>query len=129
MILEHYCESIRASYTYHGLGECFDRIVCVFLVVVIDSLDSDFGICLGIELVTLADHLVAEFLIVLDDAVMYAYYVVVIYDVGVCIVLCRFAVGCPSCMADAAASLESGAAVSLFRKDLKSALCLDDNRI
>ena len=50
------------------------------VVVVIDCLDSDFSICFRIELVTLADHLVTEFLVVLNDSVMYAYNVIVIYD-------------------------------------------------
>ena len=126
---EHYCESVRASYTDHCLCESFDRVVSVFFVVVIDGLDGDFGIRLGIELIALADHLVAKFLIVLDDAVMYAYDVIVIYDVGVCVILRGFAVGCPSCVADAACALERCAAVCLLGKDLEPALGLYDNRI
>ena len=71
MILEHYCESIRASYTYHGLGECFDRIVCVFLVVVIHQLDYDLGIRIAVEGVAVAQQLFLQLGKVLDNAVMH----------------------------------------------------------
>ncbi len=60
---------------------------------------------------------------------MYAYDVIVIYDVGVCIVLCGFAVCCPSCVTDTACALERAACVSLLGKNLKSALCFYDYRI
>ena len=103
--------------------------MCVLLVVIVDSLDCDFSICLGVELVTLTDHLVTEFLIVLDDSVVYAYYVIVVYDVGVSVVLCRFAVCGPSCVADTACALESCTAVCFLGKNFESALCLYDYRI
>ena len=60
---------------------------------------------------------------------MYAYNVVVIYDMGVSVILCGFAMGGPSCVADTACALKSTAGVSLLGKNLKPALCLYDYRI
>ena len=129
MILEHYCEGIRTSDTDHRLGERLDRIVCVLLVVIIDGLDRDFGISIGIELVTLADHLIPELLVVLDDAVMNADDIVIINDVGMRVVLGRLTVCCPSRVADTAGALDGLARISLLGEDLKSALCLYDRGI
>jgi hypothetical protein len=36
VILEHYSKGIRASYTDHCLCKCFDRVMSVFFVVVIN---------------------------------------------------------------------------------------------
>ena len=57
---------------------------------------------------------------------MYAYNVIVVNDVGVSVVFGRFAVGCPSGVADAACALKSRTAVCFLGKDFKSALCFYD---
>ena len=76
--------------------------MCIFLVVVIDGLDADFGVGIRIEGVALADHLLTELLVVLDDSVVNTDYVVVINDMRMSIVLGRLTVSGPSCVADAA---------------------------
>ena len=129
MILEHYREGIRTSYTDHGLGKSLDRIVSVFLVVIIDGLDSYFGISIGIELVTLADHLLPELLIVLDDAVVNTDDIVIVNDVRMRVVLGRLAVSCPSGVTDTACALDGLARISLLRQDLEPALCLYDSGV
>ena len=124
-VSEDNCQGVRSSDTDHGLSQSFDGVVSVFFVVVVDGLDGDFRVGIGIECISLTDELVLKFFIVLDDTVMYANDVEVIGCMRVGVLLGGFPVGCPSCMTNTAGSLQALAEVGLLGEDMKAALGLD----
>ena len=72
----------------------------VALVVHFDEMNDDLGICLTVEVISLADQFFTKRNIVLDDAVMNDSETAVVTEVRVGIGICRGTVGRPSGMTD-----------------------------
>ena len=126
IVLEHDAERIGAADADHCAGDRFDRQLRILLVVVVDHLDRDLGIGLGVERIALLDELFALLLIILDDAVMDGDDIAVVARMRMRIDSRGFAVRCPAGMADAAGTLDRLAVIGHFRKHLELALFLDD---
>ncbi len=129
IILKHESQRIRAAYTDHGADDGVHGSHIVLFEVIIDGLDRDFRISLGVEAVAIADQLITQFLIVFNNAVVDTDNRAVICAVGVGVILGGFAVGCPAGVSDAAAADHRLAVVGLLRQDLETSFCLDDLRI
>ena len=128
IVLEHHRQRVRAAHAHHRLGQRVDGAHLVLFVVVIDSLDEYLGIRLRIEAVPLADHLRLQFLIVLDDAVVYADDVHVVAAMRMGVDFARLAVRRPARVAHAAGAGERLPVVRLVRQHAQAALGLDDLR-
>ena len=113
IICEHETQRIGTAHTQDGTGNGAQRAFAVFLIVIVDELDHDFRIRLGIELVPLTLQFLDQLFIILDDAVVHADDRVVIRVVRVGIGLRGRTVGRPAGVADAA-----GADDRLDRSDL-----------
>ena len=122
-VFEHQSQRKGTSDPDHGLGHGVYGIVGVFFVVVVHQLDQHLGIGLAVERIAVPDHLVRQFLIVLDYAIVNADDVGIVFagagalkhiaDVRMGVDLAGFSVGGPPCVADAAGARESIASVSL----------------
>ena len=113
IIFKHHPESIGSPDTEHGPCQRLQRRAG-FLIIIVDQLDRDLCVRLGIKCVTGLHQLVFQFLIILDNAVMYQHHRTVVRAVRVRIILRRLPVGRPAGMADAACSVHAAAVVRLL---------------
>ena len=114
VIFEQQRQCVGAADAYHCLRNCIHRPDVVLFIVVIYQLNGNFGICLRVECITFPGQFVTQFLIVLDDTVMYTDHVAIIAAMGVGIGFGRFPVGSPAGMSDAAGTFQGLTAVGLF---------------
>ena len=129
IVLEHESQCIGAAYADHGADDGIHGSHIVLFKVIVNGLDRHFCISLGVEGVAVSDQLVAQFLIVFNNAVVDTDDRAVIRAVGMRIILGGFPVGCPAGVSDAAAADHRLAVVGLFREDLEAPFCLYDLRI
>ena len=127
MILKHQGQRIRPADPDHRAVDRVHRPQRVLLAVVVDQLDGHLRVRLGIEYVALADQLLAQLLIVFDDAVVNADDI--LCDMGMRVRLRGLPVRRPARMANAAHAGQRAAAVGLVGQRLQSPLCLDDLRL
>ena len=134
-ISEHQSQRKRTPDPYHGLRHGVYRVVGVFFVIIVHEFDQDLGIGLAVKGIAVSHHLVSQFLIILNDAVVDA------DDVGIVLAgagalehvaymrmsvdFTGFAVGGPPGVADAAGPGEGFAAVGLVIEILESSLGFD----
>ena len=126
IVLEHDRQGIGAADAHHAAGHGLHRASLVLVVVVVDQLGGDLGVGLAVEGVAVLDQLLAQELIVFDDAVVHQNHGVAVAVVGMGVVRGGLAVGRPAGVADAAATPERHAAVGLFAELLQPALRLHD---
>ena len=125
-VFEHQGQRIGAPHADHGSGDGIDRAELIFFIVIVDQLDDDFGIRLGIEAVVVAKQLGFQLDIVFDDAVVDADHVgfdrpgagacAVPADMRVRVGLAGLAMGRPAGMPDAAGSDKGIAVIRFDRK-------------
>ena len=97
----------------------------VFFVIIIHQFHCDFRIRRGIKLISLAQKLFLQFLVIFDDPVMNRHNIPVVTHMGMGVCLGRLAMGSPACMSDSARSRNRLSVVCLFFQGFQSALCLD----
>ena len=97
----------------------------VFFVIIIHQFHCDFRIRRGIKLISLAQKLVLQFLVIFDNSIMNRHNIPVVTHMGMGVCLGRLAMGSPACMSDSARSRNRLPVVCLFFQDFQSALCLD----
>ena len=85
-------------------------------------MDDHLGIRVGIEMIVMAQQLVLDILIVLNNAVVNTDNRLIIADVRMRIVLTGFSVCCPARVPDSAAALYRKAVVCFLLKDLQPSL-------
>ena len=106
-----------------------NRSAEIFLIIIVNQLDRYLGVRLRIEPVTVANQLLFQFLVILDDPVVNADDVAIVAAVGVRVVLRRLAVRRPAGVADSARSCDRSSIIRLFFQMIKTPLRLDDLRI
>ena len=126
IITEHHCQRIGTTDTHHGMTHCLNRRAAVFLVVIIHQLHSNLRICRRIKRISPAEKLLLQFLVILDNAVMYSCHISVITDMGMGIDLRRLSVSCPAGMTDPAHTRNRLTCICFLQKDLQTSLRLDD---
>ena len=87
IVLEHDRQRIGATNTDHGMVDRIDRCTKVFPIIIVDQLYRHLSICLRIKRIAIADQLILQFLIILDDTVVYSHDIPVITDMRMCIIL------------------------------------------
>ena len=128
IIAEHDRQRIGSADSNQRMVDRVHRRAQIFFIIIIDQLDRDFRIRLGIEYIALAQQLITKLLIVFDDAVVHAHDVFIIAYVRVRVRFAGFAVGRPARMPDAAGALNGASAIRLFIQNGKPALRLYDGQ-
>ena len=124
IFLEHYCQSIGAAHTDHGMAQSIGRSMLVLFIVVVNQFNGNLGISLRIEGITVMQQLFLQLLIVFDNTVVYGNYIAISTCMRMRISFGRLAMGCPSGMTDTAGTDEALTTVSLGVKLLQTALGL-----
>ena len=101
----------------------------IFLIIVVDQLDRNLCIRIGIKRISLILKLFPEFLVILDNSVMNADDVPVITAMRVRIQLTRLPVRRPARMTDPAGSLHRYSIIRLLCENAETAFRLDDLHI
>ena len=114
VVRKEHGQRVGAADAHHAAGECVDGAALILLVVVVHELDGDLGIRLGLEAIAVLLQLLAQLLMVLDDAVVHRDNRHVVAAVRVRVALRGLAVRGPARVADAAGALERAAAVDLL---------------
>ena len=105
------------------------RRMLIFLIIVVDQLDRNLCIRIGIKRISLILKLFPEFLVILDNSVMNADDVPVITAMRVRIQLTRLPVRRPARMTDPAGSLHRYSIIRLLCENAETAFRLDDLHI
>ena len=112
IFLEHYCQSIGAAHTDHGMAQSIGRSMLVFFIVVVNQLNGNLGISLRIEGIAVMQQLFLQLLIVFDNTVVYGNYIAISTCMRMRISFGRFAMGCPSGMTNTTGTDEALSAIS-----------------
>ena len=97
--MEHNAKCIRSTNTQHSSGNSLQRRAGL-LVIIVDELYCHFRIRLGIERIPGFQKLFLQFLIVLNDSIMYQYDRTILCTMRMRILGRRLSMGCPTGMAD-----------------------------
>ena len=120
IFLEHYCQSIGAAHTDHGMAQSIGRSMLVLFIVVVNQFNGNLGISLRIEGIAVMQQLFLQLLIVFDNTVVYSNYIAISTCMRMRISFGRFAMGCPSGMTDTAGTNEALSAISFGIKLLQT---------
>ena len=126
IFLEHYCQSIGAAHTDHGMAQSIGRSMLVLFIVVVNQLNGNLGISLRIEGIAVMQQLFLQLLIVFDNTVVYGNYIAISTCMRMRISFGRLAMGCPSGMTDTAGTDEALTTVSLGVKLFQTALSFNN---
>ena len=105
------------------------RRMLILLIVIIDQLDRNLCIRIGIEVISLVLQLFPEFLVILDNSIVDTNYIPIIAAVRMRVQLTRFPVSCPTGMPDSTCSVHCHSVIRLFRKNAQAAFRLYDLHI
>ena len=98
----------------------------IFFIIIIDQLYSYLCVCLGIESIALTKQLILQFLIILNDSVVYSYNISVITDMWMCIILRRLSMSRPAGMTNTTGAWNRFSVVCLLSKSFQTTFCLDN---
>ena len=121
LILKQDCKRIRALNAEHRARDCRNWGFLFFFIIVINQFCRDFGVRLRIERVPLLQKFFAQFLIVFDNAVVYADHCMIVAAVRMRVLDGRFPMRRPTRMTDAAVALQASAVVRHFVEFFKPA--------
>ena len=105
-----------------------DRCTKVFLIIIVDQLYRHLRICLRIKRIAIADQLILQFLIILDDTVVYSHDIPVITDMRMCIILRRLPMCRPARVTDTTGPGHCRPVIRLLCEHLQASLRLNDRR-
>ena len=124
IVFEHQSQGIRSPNPHHHSVDCVNGTDLVLLIVVVHQFDRNLGIRGAVEFISVALQFGLEFLVILNDSIVYADHIGfhcaagrscgVSADVGMGIDLGRFSVGGPSSMANATGTGQRSAAINLL---------------
>ena len=126
IVPEHNSQCVGAADADHGVVDGIYRCAQIFFVIIVYQLDCYLCVCRGIELIALANKLILQLLVVLDDSVVDSYYIAVITHMGMGVNLRGFSVGGPSGMSDSTGTGYGFSIVGFLCQNLQSAFCFDD---
>ena len=122
IILDHNGKCVGAAHAHHHMRNCMDRSEIVLLHIELNQVDDHLGIRVGIEMIVMAQQLVLDILIVLNNAVVNTDNRLIVADMRMRIVLTGFSVCRPARVTDSAAALYRKAVVCFLLEDLQPAL-------
>ena len=126
IVSEHNSQGVGTADTDHGVVDGIYRCAQIFFVIIVYQLDGYLCVCRGIELIALANKLILQLLVVLDDSVVDSYYIAIITHMGMGVDLRGFSMGGPSGMSDSTCTGYGFSIVGFLCQNLQSALCFDD---
>ena len=126
IVPEHNSQRVGAADADHGVVDGIYRCAQIFFVIIVYQLDCYLCVCRGIELIALANKLILQLLVVLDDSVVDSYYIAIITHMGMGVDLRGFSVGGPSGMSDSTGTGYGFSIVGFLCQNLQSAFCFDD---
>ncbi len=111
IFLKHHSQGIRAANAYHSMAQCISRCMVILFIVIVNQLNGDLGVRLGIKGIAVMQQLFLQLLIVFDNTVMHCHHVAISTNMRMRVSFGGFAVRCPTCVTNTAGAYKALSAV------------------